>query len=204
MSQADLSKWDDRYRAGAYATRTRPTRLLEQHLASFPVGRALDVACGAGRNSLCLAAAGFDVDAIDISATGLERARAAAIVRGLDINWIAADLDEGIDVALPADRRYELIVMVRYVNMPLVPRLIERLSEGGFFVCEEHLVSKHDVVGPRNSEYRVRPNDLLRSAGGLNVVFYREGLVEDPDRRRAALAQLIGVRGSAATETVYC
>jgi len=203
LSRADLSKWDERYRTGSYATRTHPTPLVEQLLASLPRGRALDVACGAGRNALCLAAAGYAVDAVDISPTGLERARATALVRGLRVNWIAADLEEGLPDGLGSDARYAVIVMVRYVNAALMPALIERLADGGVLVCEQHLVSSRDVVGPRNPAYRLAPNELLRAAADLRVLFYREGIVEDPDRRRAALAQLIAERGTAA-EIVYC
>jgi hypothetical protein len=35
-------------------------------------------------------------------------------------------------------------------------------------------------------------------ANGLRVIYYREGLIEDPDGRTAALAQLIACRGQAA------
>jgi len=203
LSQADLRKWDERYRAGSYASRTHPTPLLEQLLASLPRGRALDVACGAGRNALCLAAAGFAVDAVDISPSGLERARATSLVRGLEVNWIAADLEQGLANVLAPEARYSVIVMVRYVNSALMPALVERLADGGVLVCEQHLVSDRDVVGPRNPAYRLGPNELLRVADGLRVLFYREGIVEDPDRRRAALAQLVAERGTAA-EIVYC
>lgn len=202
MSQADLSRWDARYRAGAYASRAYPTPLLEDHVASLPRGRALDVACGTGRNALYLAAAGYEVDAIDISPTGLERARAAALVRGLRVNWIEADLDSGLDAATAARSDYALIVMVRYVNMALIPQLIDRLSEGGMFLCEQHLVSGLDVVGPSNPAYRLESNELLRAARDLKILFYREGVIEDPDGRRASLAQLIGANGTTA-EIVY-
>ena len=73
-----------------YAERTHASALLEQWLARLPRGRALDVACGAGRNALRLAAAGFTVDALDISAAALERAATAAVDAGLTIHWIRA------------------------------------------------------------------------------------------------------------------
>lgn len=194
MSEADLRKWDDRYRAGSYAGRHHPTLLVEDFLTSARRGRALDVACGTGRNALYLAGAGFDVDAIDISEIGLERARATAVVRGLDINWIAADLEHGIRGCIPEQRRYALIVLVRYVNMPLIEELIALLADTGILMVEQHLVTNENVVGPRTSAYRLRANELLRAARGLRVIHYREGIVEDPDGRPAALAQLVAAR----------
>ena len=197
MSQADRRKWDERYRTGSYAEREHPTRLLEDWQPNLPRGRALDVACGTGRNALFLAASGYEVDAVDISAIGLERAERSAAQRGLRVNWIEADLDAEDATWLPAQRRYDLIVKVRYVSMDLMPVLLGRLDDGGYLLCEQHLVTNRDVVGPTNPAFRFEPNELLRAAQTLRVLFYYEGIVVDPDDRPAALAQLIACRGSA-------
>jgi SAM-dependent methyltransferase len=195
MSHADRLKWDAKYRAGAYAGRSHPAQLLEEWLPQTNRGRALDVACGAGRNSLFLAMHGFDVDAIDISAAGLERARETAATRGMQVRWAAADLEQD-PAAVLSPEPYDLIVMVRYVNANLYPLLLERLSPGGIFLCEEHLQSEDEVIGPKNPAYRLSPNELLQTvmaASGLadRLLYYREGTVTDPDGRRAALAQLV-------------
>lgn len=189
----DREKWNERYRSGAYATRTHPTQLLAEWLPRLPRGRALDVPCGAGRNALFLAEHGYGVDAIDISSVALERARQNAAERNVAINWIELDLES---CALP-EERYDLIVMVRYVNSALLSALIERLEDGGYLLCEEHLVTNRDVVGPKNPDFRVRPNELLDLARSLRVLYYHEGLVEDPDGQLAALAQLVACCGTA-------
>ena len=49
-------------------------------------GRALDLATGTGRHALRLAEAGFEVDALDISAVALGMARERAAARGLRVN----------------------------------------------------------------------------------------------------------------------
>ncbi len=193
MSEIDREKWDERYASGAYAARTHPTQLLADWIDELPRGRALDVACGAGRNSLFLAEHGYTVDAVDISSVALDRARASATERGVHINWIEMDL-EAED---PPGDHYDLIVIVRYVHPTLVAELIGQLADGGFLLCEEHLLTDRDVVGPSSAQFRVRPNELLGLSTGLRVIYYHEGLVEDPDGRMAALAQLIGCRGTA-------
>jgi SAM-dependent methyltransferase len=194
LSTAEREKWDERYRAGSYEGRTHPTALLEQWAPRLGGrGRALDVACGTGRNALWLAEHGYAVDALDISTVGLERARAAARSRAVSVNWIAADLDDP-ERALP-DERYDLIVWVRYVNPRLMTALIARLAPGGVLLCEQHLESTLDVVGPKTAGFRLRPNELRDAASGLTVLHYYEGPVVDPDGRTAALAQLIARRG---------
>ena len=194
MSQADLRKWDARYRDGAYADREHPTALLAQFFGELARGRALDVACGAGRNSLFLAKHGFAVDAIDISSAALERLESAADSEGLQIRTVAADLEGGIADSSVIYDGYDLILMVRYVNQALIPKLTQRLAPGGVFISEEHLQTVQDVVGPRNSDYRLAPGQLLQAVLPLRVHYYREGIVTDPDGRRAALAQVIASR----------
>ena len=67
MSEADRKRWNERYKAGAYGQRTHPSALLatmvEQWLPVRGGARALDLACGAGRNALYLAEQGYQVDA---------------------------------------------------------------------------------------------------------------------------------------------
>ena len=81
--------------------------------------------------------------------------------------------------------------MVRYVNLGLMERLGALLEDGGYFVCEEHLKTDADVVGPSDPAFRVSPNELPGHVPGLEVIHYSEGLVEDPDGRTAALARLV-------------
>ncbi|WP_405608719.1 class I SAM-dependent methyltransferase [Streptomyces sp. NBC_01508] len=84
------SDWWD----GFYADRSREVPFFvekpDENLVSYldrglvaPQGRALDLGCGPGRNAIRLAAAGFQVDAVDLSATAVawaeERARAAGV-----------------------------------------------------------------------------------------------------------------------------
>jgi SAM-dependent methyltransferase len=195
MSEADRLKWDERYRTGAYTDRKHPTALLAEWVPQLPRGHALDVACGAGRNSLYLAANGWRVDAVDISPVGLERARQNAAAQGVAVRWIQADLEDDSGTVLPAGP-YDLIVLARYVNSALYAVLAERLASGGVLLCEQHVVSSEGVIGPKNPAYRLQHNELLhafvgKAEPGHRVLYYREGIVTDPDGRNAALAQLI-------------
>lgn len=193
MSAAERDKWDARYRDGAYESRTHPTALLAEWLPRLARGRALDVACGAGRNALYLAANGFTVSALDVSAVALERGRSAAAQRGLDIEWLCADLDDDAATALPAGG-FDLIVWVRYVHRTLLPHLVARLNDGGALLCEQHLATKAPVAGPTSTGFRLAPGELARSAPNLRVLHSYEGPIVDPDGRPVALAQLVGTK----------
>jgi SAM-dependent methyltransferase len=191
VSAAEREKWDARYRDGAYEDRTHPTALLVEWLPRLPRGRAFDVACGAGRNALYLAANGYEVSALDISTVALARARHAAAERGLDVEWLCADLDEELESALPVGG-FDLIVWVRYIHRALLPQLVARLNPGGALLCEQHLITAAEVAGPTSAGFRLAPGDLQRAAHSLQVLYSYEGLVVDPDGRPVALAQLVG------------
>ena len=189
MSTADRQKWDQRYREGAYAARTHPSAFLKACAPRLPPsGRALDLACGTGRNALFLAGRGFSVDAVDISPEALAIARTRSA--GLPIRWLERDLDDAFE---PSDG-YDLILNIRFVNLPLVAALIPTLRPNGVLVVEQHLATEEDVIGPKNAAFRVPPGALAALAEPLAVERLEEGIVEDPDGRRAALARLLARR----------
>lgn len=209
MTAADREKWDSRYAQGAYAERRHPTAWLAAHVPArdaaviSPRGRALDVASGAGRNSLYLAEQGYSVDAVDISPVALERLSRHAAERGLAVRTIEADLEPHPGQpphagALP-NGPYDLIVLVRYVQRALLPHLLERLAPGGLLIVEQHVHAPdapEAIAGPRSPSFRYAPNELLRAAlvaseTGDTVTRYHEGIVTEPDGALAALAQLV-------------
>jgi tellurite methyltransferase len=192
MSDADKDKWERRYAEGSYTARTHPTRLLAEWLPRLPPGRALDLACGAGRNALHLALAGYRVDAMDISSVALERGRGKAAELGVEVNWINVDLDN-VEIV---PESYDVVVVARYVNRRLTDVLTRSLRDGGHLVYEQHFLTERDVDGPRSRSFRLRPNELLEMFRALRVLYYREDLLTDPDGRTMALAQLVACKGS--------
>jgi SAM-dependent methyltransferase len=193
VSQDERSRWDRRYATGGYVPRTRPTPFLLEWLDRLPVGRALDVATGTGRNALALAEAGYQVDAVDISAIAIARARAEAERRGLAVDWVVADLDTD---ALPGDG-YDLIAVLRYRNPDLWPRLEAALAPGGWILIEHHLqTSREDVVGPSDDAFRLAPGELLEAFAGLRVVHYSEAVEPtDDDDALFVIARLVACAG---------
>jgi tellurite methyltransferase len=173
MSEEDRSKWDQRYAEDSHRKRSQPGEFIAQWIDKITVGKALDVACGLGQKSMFLAEAGFQVDAIDVSAIGLERASQQAMVQGLDINWIQHDLDQPYDFS----QKYALIIVMWYVDLELIRRLCKQLAPGGYLLCEEHLACDNEsgaFSGPKNVNFRVAPNALRKAVDGFDVCFYEE------------------------------
>ena len=195
MAKIDKHKWDRRYAEGEHADRLDPNDWLLRALALAGIdngkgGRALDVACGIGRNALHLSSLGFEVDAVDISSVGLEKAAALALERGLKVNWLEADLELPFDP--PAV--YDLIVMFRYVNMPLLERLGNCLKPGGWFICEEHMQTDEEVIGPKSTRFLLAPGALAKACGGLRIHHQEEGVFPTREMQRVALARVLAQR----------
>ena len=71
----DAAAWDERYAATALVWSAGPNQFVESELASLPPGRALDLACGEGRNARWLAERGWQVTAIDWSEVAVDKGR---------------------------------------------------------------------------------------------------------------------------------
>lgn len=110
------STWWD----GFYTDRTKPVPFFvdkpDESLAAYldrgliSPGRALDLGCGPGRNALHLAAAGFDVDAVDLSPTALDWAGERARAAGAEVRFHcgdAFDLTAADELGGPYDLIYD-------------------------------------------------------------------------------------------------
>ncbi len=163
--QEDRIEWNDRYRRETFSR--QPASILRAHVHRAPLGRALDVACGNGRNACYLARLGFTVDAVDIAEEGLNR----FVCRPEGIQRICADLDH---FHIPPGR-YSLIVNVRYLNRRLLPILQSGLAAGGILIFESYLQSPAEAAsGGHRAEHLLEAEELRRAFRALDIIDYRE------------------------------
>lgn len=157
MTQDDRRKWDARYAADPGAATPSAIIVDYWHLAS--VGKALDIACGNGRNSIFLAARGFAVDAVDISTVATDRLAR----RHPDIHVVNADLDHW---SIPVNR-YDLIVNIRFLDRRLLATIADGLKSGGVLIVETFVADAPD-------KYCLQSQELRWTFPSLRVVDYRE------------------------------
>lgn len=88
--------WDQKYAERPQIWSGNANGALVDTMTDQPPGRALDLGCGEGGDSIWLAQNGWTVTGLDISSTALARAREAAEVRGVNdqITWAHEDLSE--------------------------------------------------------------------------------------------------------------
>lgn len=89
--QNPLNTWNQRFAQAGYLFGQAPNHYLQQQLAHLRPGRALAVADGEGRNGVWLAEQELVVDAFDFSPVALDKARALAQTRGVQVNWVCSD-----------------------------------------------------------------------------------------------------------------
>lgn len=188
MSKEEKESWEKRYAGDEYKPRERPPSLLVNWIGRLPKGKALELACGTGRNSLYLAEKGYDVTAVDISFTAIKKAKEKARERGLKVHWILADLD-----TFRPHGKYDVIVDFFYSNRALVPYIMKALRPGGILIYAGHLVTPDPVAGPPDHRFRFQREELRDLFQGLNILYYDEGLLkeEEEEGRHAAVASLV-------------
>ena len=164
-----------------------PGRDIPTRSSCYSTGRALDIATGKGRNALFLAEQGFTVDAIDISAVGLQQAQRQAEKQGLTLNLLQADL---ASFEFP-DSAYDLVLNINFLLRSLVPKIKNALRPGGYIIFDTYLIDQQDLGHPRNPAYLLNHNELLDLFRGFRILCYQEGKFF-ADGKESFRAELLG------------
>jgi tellurite methyltransferase len=174
----DIAGWEKMYRSGERGRENEPTALVVEIAGKLAPGRAIDLACGAGRNALYLAEQGWDVTAVDgsASATGLLRERAAE--RGLEVRTEVADLTDRA-FALP-EKHFDLVVIAYYLQRGLFPLAKAAVRPGGVVVAIVHTPE----AGEAASDKRAAPGELRGFFGDWELLWCYEGVSRDAAHRR--------------------
>jgi len=188
MSEDDKNHWEERYSGNGCELKRSPSALLTKWLDKCNPGRALDLACGTGRNALYLAEKGCDVTAVDISPSAISTAGATAREQQLRINWIVADLDNYVIAG-----QYDLIIISFFtVSSNMVPLVINALKQGGILLSENHMLSpSFSDDEARNHRFHLKPGELRIRFSGLTMICYEECRVGEKDDRPLYRASLV-------------
>ncbi len=193
----DRDDWNQRYGGAELVWTAEPNRFLVAETAGLPPGRALDVACGEGRNAVWLAERGWQVTGVDFSDVALEKARRLAASRGVDGEWLVVDLRD----YEPPVRSFDL-VLVFYLQVPaelrrpILRRAADAVADRGTFLLVAHdsdnLTAGHG--GPRDAQVLYTAADVVADLEGSGLEVERaervERTVETPDGERIALDAL--------------
>ncbi|MBU1370878.1 MAG: methyltransferase domain-containing protein [Bacteroidetes bacterium] len=127
----DRIKWNEKHtnKQGLH----QADAFLQRHLSLLKAGKALDIACGRGRNALLLAENGFETIGVDYSDVGLEILQQCARQKNLKITTFEADLDQ--PAVLQEYGPFDSIICINFKPLPDLLQLIpELLVKNGIFI----------------------------------------------------------------------
>lgn len=168
----DREDWDRRYLEKELVWSAGPNRFLVEEVAALSPGRALDLGAGEGRNAIWLVGLGWRVTAVDFSAVALDKARRIAASRGVEIDWVNADLVK----YRPDPAAFDLVLLL-YIHLPwpemalVLGRARAALAPGGTLLLIGHDRSNldHGHGGPQQPELLYTAADVAGLLDGLEV-----------------------------------
>jgi len=199
----DAQDWDRRYAGNDLVWGAAPNRWVEQECEGLVPGRALDLACGEGRNAMWLAGRGWRVSAVDFSQIALDRGAELAVEalgeeRAAALTWVCADLLS----YRPEPGGYDLVV-IAYLQLPaearrqIVRRAAEAVASGGRLVVVAHDSANVDggVGGPQDPRVLYTADDLVADLDGAGLTPRTVAAVRRPvatvDGERQAIDALL-------------
>lgn len=163
----DAGHWDERYGATDRLWSAEPNATVAQLVTPMTPGRALDVGAGEGRHAVWLAGLGWEVTAVDFSAVGVGRGRAAP--GGNAVDWVVADVRKW---SPPLGATYDLVLVVYlHVADDVFGRLRDWLAPDGALVVVGHALRNltDGVGGPQDPRLLHTEEQLRAAASGLTV-----------------------------------
>lgn len=228
----DATDWDERYAQTELVWGAPPNSTVVEHVYGLerrtplqpdsPDGappelpRALDLACGEGRNALWLATHGWQVHAVDYSQVGVDKGRTVATrlsrsVRSR-ITWQCADVTDFAAAEITGP--FELVLMV-FLHLPAQQRRTVLRSAADLLVPDGTLlVLGHDTTnitegygGPQDPSVLFTPDDIVADLGpaaAANRVRVRlaERVHRPTEGRDAIDALVIATRPTAGSEEI--
>jgi SAM-dependent methyltransferase len=165
------AEWNAKY-AARELWGVEPNRYVRPVADPLPAGRALDLACGEGRNAIWLAERGWRVTAVDFSDVAVERGKGWAAERGVAVDWLVADLVTWVPPVAAFD-----FVLLCYLQLPDDERRVvwhnaaRALAPGGTLLLAGHhsrnLVD--GIGGPKEPAVLYTETDVTRELAGLTI-----------------------------------
>jgi tellurite methyltransferase len=167
--------------ADGHASRSAPARLwraspfVERMRDRLSPGRALDFACGAGRDAVFLALGGWRADAWDHDPEALARADALAARHGVSVVTRVLEIEP--ETLPDPGAGWNTIVVCRFLDRRCFPWLASALAPGGTLAYETFRRGQEAYGRPRQARFLVEPGELRTAFPGLVVEHYEE---DDP------------------------
>lgn len=164
--------WNKRYSEQKFVYGVKPNEFLKFIIDKLKPGKALFLGEGEGRNAVYAASLGWNVDAIDFSASAKDKALSLAAKNNVIINYNVCDLNEYNF----KENYYELVVMI-FLHLPpelsknIFKSSVKSLKQNGKMILVGF--SKDQINntsgGPKSIELLYSENDILSLTKNLKT-----------------------------------
>ena len=181
MAQTDKEKWDLKYKTAPAPE--IPVKFITEYAALSKGKKALDIACGMGRNSKYLASVGFEVDAWDISSIAINSLKGSAHIHAREVD---------LDTAVFPEETYDLIICTFFLKRELFSKIMKALESGGIFLYETFVYHPDNSNIPSNKSFLLKEGELeiAFSCREYEILHLREYWDVDMQGRKSLKAQM--------------
>ncbi len=168
----ERADWNQRYATNDFLWTLEANQFLVEEVMHLPPGKALDLACGEGRNAVWLAAQGWQVRAVDFSDVAINKGMLLAVARNVadNVDFEVADLN----TYTPTVQKFDLVTLV-YLQLPwaelktILMQAINALSPGGTFLFIGHDLEnlERGYGGPQHAEVLNTVMQLVSELEGM-------------------------------------
>ncbi len=181
-----METWDERYASGKYSSAEPHKLLVEIADRIKKPAKALDLACGTGRNAIYLAEKGWQVTAVDNSSVAIEIAKQRAAEKAVEINFRVADLEKG-EFAIEVEA-YDLICDFYYLQRDLFAPMKTGIRAGGIIISTIHIYGDAEEAG----EFTLREGELREFFRDSEILHCHEtSRTDDAGKHHRRTAEII-------------
>jgi tellurite methyltransferase len=177
----DKTRWNNKHQNVPMPI--KPSEIVIEYVKETMNAKALDIACGVGRNTHYLAKLGYEIDAVDISDYALSQIEDSKM-----IHTIETDLTKYVITP----NSYDLIVNINYLERKLFPSIITGLKYGGVLIFQTFITA--NGVGyhnPSNPDFLLQSNELPTVFRDLTTLFYEERDEQNMYGEKVKIASLV-------------
>lgn len=169
--------WNERYAESEFVYGTEPNKFFADQLELLEPGKIILPAEGEGRNAIYAAQKGWDVQAVDYSKSGKEKALKLASEKGVEIKYDLSDLTEydfGEEIYGAAAFIY--MHLPRSIIKDVYRNVIRSLKPGAKVIVEVYSVNQlgRDSGGPKDERVLYTKEKLRELLSGTDIEWMEE------------------------------
>jgi 2-polyprenyl-3-methyl-5-hydroxy-6-metoxy-1,4-benzoquinol methylase len=173
--------WNERFAGEEYAYGTEPNLFFKEKISGLEPGKLLLPAEGEGRNAVYAATLGWQVDAMDFSDQGKNKALKLAEQNRVRINYSIGDLftfEYGYEI-------YDAAALI-YAHMPdeyrknVHRKIVESIKPGGYIILEAFNKNqpRYNSFGPKSVDMLYSTGLLAEDFKALDLIILEESVLD--------------------------